>query len=88
MCLRLTGPFFKLRVWWVAKGLEIMCCEGGPGRSNVQSATRERRKAEVLGYERHDQCSCSTGLVALLTDDCVRDRRPYAAWTFSMMLNR
>lgn len=82
MCLWLIGPFFKLRAWWVAKGLEVLCCEGGPGRSNVLSAIRKGKSIEVLRYERHDQCSWSLGLMALLIDGCVQDERPYVAQLF------
>lgn len=63
MCLRLICPFLKLRAWWVAKRSEVLCCEGSPGQSNVQLATGKGKEAEVMGYERHGQGSCSIGLV-------------------------
>ena len=87
MCLRLICPFLKLRAWWVSKRSEVLCCEGSPGQSNVQLATGKGKEAEVMGYERHGQCSCTIGLVALSTDGCAQDERRDTAWTISIMLN-
>ena len=87
MGLRLIVPLLKLRAWWVAKRLEVLSCEGDPGRSNGQSAIGKERKTGVRGYERHDQCSCSMELVVLSTNGSVQDEHPYAARPFSIMVN-